>query len=152
MRPPLVLAPLLLAASLVQAGEGEKSALSVLFVGHDPAAPHVSFPDMATERTHELYAERTPAFEAFLNEHFEEVRVVHGADYRPYQSEAFDVTIFDTMPPALTEAGWQTDPETGEQTYTQAVYLPEEFDLPALLIGEASPRIGEGLGLKLDWL
>ncbi len=124
----------------------------MLFVGHDPTSPHISFPDMAVERTHELYAERTPAFDAFLRAHFDEVQVVHSADYTPEMSAAVDVTIFDTPPPAIEEAGWHTDPLTGQEVYSKAVHLPQDFDRPALMIGEASPRIGEGIGLKLDWL
>lgn len=149
-----LLLPLLLASALCAAPPGgdDASALSVLFVGHDPASPHISFPDMAVERTHELYAERTPAFDAFLRAHFDEVRVVHAADYTTEMSDAVDVTIFDTPPTAIEEAGWRTDALTGQEVYSKAVHLPQGFDRPALMIGEASPRIGEGIGLKLDWL
>ncbi|MEM8710843.1 MAG: hypothetical protein AAGG01_07820 [Planctomycetota bacterium] len=129
-----------------------KSQLRVLFVGNDPAAPDVLFADMANERTVELYKERTPAFEAFLTERFESVRVVYGGDYVASLSDGFDVTIFDTRPKALKEAVRGVDPETGESIYEPAAYLPESFTRPAITIAANSPQIGEPLGLKLDWL
>lgn len=111
--------------------EVKRSPLRVLLVAHDPESPQVSFPDMATERTQELYRERKGAFESLLRAHFENVRVVHGAEYSADLSDAADVTVFDVRP---------------------ARPLARSFSRPALMIGEASPRIGEPLGLKLDWL
>ncbi len=123
----------------------EADNLRVLLVGHDPAAPKVPFPDMANERTYALYRERTAAFEALLRYHFEGVRVVHADDYRVEMSDEVDVTVFDALPKPVTPAG-------AEDGYRPAVYLPESFDHPALMIAENSPRIGDSLGLKLDWL
>ncbi|MEM1453437.1 MAG: hypothetical protein AAF957_28520 [Planctomycetota bacterium] len=108
-----------------------KSALRVLLVAHDPSSPQVSFPDMATERTHALYSERRDAFAALLREHFQNVRVVHASQYTPAMSGEEDVTVFDARP---------------------ARELDRSFSHPALMIGETSPRMGEPLGLKLDWL
>jgi len=129
-----------------------KSDLRVLLVGHDPEAPKVPFKDMATERTFELYRERTAAFTEFLIEHFESVQVVYGDSYMTEMSDTVDVTLFDARPKQLSEAGEVTDPETGVTSYQRAGYLPIEFDRPALLIAENSPLIGEPIGLKLDWL
>jgi hypothetical protein len=109
----------------------QKSALRVLLVAHDPESPQVSFPDLATERTHALYSERRDAFAKLLREHFQDVRVVLADDYRAGMSDDVDVTVFDARP---------------------ARELDRSFSRPALMIGEASPRIGERLGLKLDWL
>ena len=126
--------------------------LRVLFVGQDPAALKVMFSNMAVERTRKLYRERTPAWEALLRYHFKNVTVVYGDDYRVEMSDAADVTIFDVPPKALSEAKRGTDPVTGEPTYQAATYLPESFDRPAIMIAANAPRIGEPLGLKLDWL
>ncbi|MEM7261007.1 MAG: hypothetical protein AAF488_03390, partial [Planctomycetota bacterium] len=79
-----------------------KSPLSVLFVGHDPENPLVEY--QPTERTVALHQERTPAFESFLREHFEQVRVVYAADYRVSMSDESDVTVFDARPPVLVAA------------------------------------------------
>ncbi len=122
-----------------------QGAPSVLFVGNDPAAPKVPFRDLAKARTFKLYRERTAAFEALLRYHFENVKVAYGEDYRVEMSDDFDVTIFDTLPKALTKA-------VRQPVYKAATYLPESFDRPALLIADNTPRIGEPIGLKLDWL
>jgi len=117
----------------------ERSALHVLLVGHDPARPKVPFPQLAKPRTHELYRERTAAWHSLLREHFEDVTLVHAADYEVAMSERVDVTVFDAQPPR--GPGGIKPP-----------FLPRDFDRPALLIAENSPGIGEPLGLKLDWL
>lgn len=135
-----------------EAGAGAQAGLRVLFVGHDPAAPGVPFRDMATARTYALYRERTAAFEALLRYHFEDVHVVHGEDYEVGMSDTVDVTIFDARPKRMTPEVRKRDPKTGEWDYRPATYLPESFDRPALMIAENSPRIGEPLGLKLDWM
>lgn len=140
-----LLAVLCLTAVAHAQTEAEKNDLEVLFVGNDPEAPKVPFADLAKPRTYALYRERTAAFEALLRVHFENVRIVHGADYTADMSDDFDVTIFDTRPKALTQA-------VREPVYKAATYLPESFDRPALMIADNSPRIGEPMGLKLDWL
>ena len=129
-----------------------KSDLRVLYVGHDPADPLVPFKDMATERTFELYRERTGAFKEFLEAHFNHVQVVHRLDYEVEMSGDVDVTLFDARPRELAPAGEVEDPVTGMMVYRRASHLPHSFDRPALLISENSPLIGEALGLKLDWL
>lgn len=148
---------LLLSASLSVAQDSAASSpdtnsLRVLLVSHDPASPKMSFADMAKARTHRLYRERAAAWEALLRYHFEHVKVVYGDDYHVAMSDAVDVTIFDARPKALTAAKRGKDPVTGESTYEAATYLPESFDRPAILIADNAPRIGEPLGLKLDWL
>ena len=131
---------------------GPRDALRVLFVGQDPNNLKVMFSDMAKKRTHQLYRERTSAWESLLRYHFKNVTVVHGEDYRVEMSDEVDVTIFDVPPKELTSAKRGKDPVTGEPTYQAATYLPESFDRPAIMIGANAPRIGEPLGLKLDWL
>ncbi len=140
------------AGAVAQDVPPHKSDLRVLFVGHDPADPKVPFQDLATDRTYALYQERTPAFEEFLRQRFRNVQVVFGDDYRVGMSDEVDVTIFDARPKELTPVKREVDPDTGETLYEPASYLPLSFDRPALLIAENSPRIGEPLGLKLDWL
>lgn len=124
----------------------QKSDLRVLLVTHDPESPRVPIPSIATDRTHELYRERGPAFEAFLREHFEHVEAVVGMDYREEMSEGVDVTVFDSPPLRTDDFGGSSGPTVRERT------LNRNFSRPALMIGYASPRIGEPIGLKLDWL
>lgn len=137
------------APSSSQAGATD---LRVLFVGQDPENLKVMFSDMAVPRTHQLYRERTAAWEALLRYHFAHVTVVHGEEYRVEMSDAVDVTIFDVPPKELTKAQRGKDSVTGKSFYKAASYLPESFDRPAILIGANAPRIGEPIGLKLDWL
>ncbi|MFT4511494.1 MAG: hypothetical protein ACI89X_004157 [Planctomycetota bacterium] len=139
------------AASLTPASAARED-LRVLFVGQDPANLKVMFSDMAVERTHQLHRERTAAWESLLRYHFKNVTVVHGEDYRVAMSDDVDVTVFDVPPKTLTAAERGVDPDTGKPTYQSATYLPESFDRPAIMIGASAPRIGEPLGLKLDWL
>ncbi|MFT4842063.1 MAG: hypothetical protein ACJA0V_001995 [Planctomycetota bacterium] len=126
--------------------------LRVLFVGQDATDLKIMFSSMAVPRTRQLYRERTAAWESLLRYHFEHVTVVHGEDYRVEMSDDVDVTIFDVPPKALTAVKRGTDPDTGKSTYQAATYLPESFDRPAIMISASAPRIGEPLGLKLDWL
>ncbi len=125
---------------------GAKNGLRVLFVGHDPDAPKVMFRQLAKERTYALHRERSGAFEALLRYHFESVRVVYSDDYRPEMSDSVDVTVFDAPPNTLPPVAGSSDDNT------PATYLPHTFDRPALMISGTSPRIGEPLRLKLDWL
>ena len=141
---------LLIAVTTVPVGSTavgrEDEGLRVLLVGHDPAAPQVPLPALANERTGALYRERTAAFEALLRYHFEDVRVVYGEQYRVEMSDEVDVTVFDAPPRALTPSN------TDGGGHSSVAYLPASFDRPALMIAQTSPRIGESLGLKLDWL
>lgn len=130
----------------------EKSALRVLVVSHDPEAPQTGFADPNEPRTLELFEERSESWKTFLEGHFEHVALVHGESYEVTMSNAVDVTLFDALPPARNESGWQEDEVTGERTYVPPSYLPDDFSRPALMIGPNTPRIGEPLGLKLDWL
>ncbi len=150
---PVLLLPLALCGPLAQASSPqiEKSELRILFVGQDPDDPQVPFRSLATERTYELFRERTAAFEELLREHFQSVRVVHGADYEPALSEAVDVTIFDAIPPDHRPDSSAHDALPSQQI-RWGNYLPRDFNRPALMISHVSARIGEDLELKLDWL
>jgi len=128
--------------------------LRVLLVGHDPDDPKVMFRQLATERTFQLHRERTAAFEALLRYHFERVTVVYADDYLPKMSDDVDVTVFDVVPRALTAEVREFD-EAGKfdsDSYRAPTYLPKSFDRPALMTAGVTPRVGEPLGLKLDWL
>lgn len=135
----------LLAPALAQdaAAHHADAQLRVLLVANDPAAPTITFRQMAKPRTFALYRERTAAWEALLRYHFEHVTVVHGADYEVAMSDAADVTIFDTRPKVIA-------PPSGPGQ--RPAFLPASFDRPAILIAENAPLIGEPIGLKLDWL
>lgn len=147
----LVLLAALESFALATPQENEKSELRVLFVGQNPENPKVPFPGLATERTHELFRERTGAFDKFLNEHFESVRIVHGEDYDSGMSDEVDVTVFD----ALVSENKLNPPALGGIAalgYGGTQHLAPDFDRPALMISHISARLGEDMGLKLDWL
>ena len=148
---PIQLARTLLAASalcaVALAAPAEKSALRVLYVGPDPDDP----PEVPSYITHadrhvELVVERMPAFQAFLEEHFEQVTVVKVADYDASMSDEHDVTVFDAQPKPI---------DTVEvDGYPRKVRLPPDFDSPAVTVGEVGPFVlGRfGFGLKIDHL
>lgn len=146
----------LLACAVSLAAQGKtphfENDLRVLLVANDPNAPTVGMAERDRPRTLPLLRERAAAWEALLRYHFANLTVVYGADYRADLSSEHDVTIFDTRPKALVEAVRGTDPETGKRTYQPPEYLPANFDRAAITIADNSPRIGEPLGLKLDWL
>lgn len=144
------LAPLGLAAA--QEPPHPRPVRRVLLVGHDPAAPDVTFPQLAKERTHALYRERTAAWAEFLEEHFERVEVVYAAAYEVSMSRTADVTIFDACPPALSTGIRASDVEAGVRGRPGAPYALADLSFPALTISQQSSAIGESRGLKLDWL
>lgn len=147
----LILSPDLIGAEPKSA---KKNDLRVLLVGHNPDDPKVMFRQLATERTFRLHRERTAAFEALLRYHFERVTVVYADDYLPKMSDDVDVTVFDVVPRVLTAEvrEFDEDGKYNPNSYRAPSYLPESFDRPALLTAGVTPRVGEPLGLKLDWL
>lgn len=146
-----------LVAALLLAPQGgtlsqESSGLRVLFVGHDPENPQITFADPDDPKVRALVAERTASFRGLLERHFEAPRVIHASEYKPSMSEQVDVTIFDALPNALKEAKRDKDPRTGEHTYEPAEYLPATYDRPTLAVASTVADLGETLGWKLDWL
>ena len=121
-------------------------ALVVLFGGQ---------PAVAAERIDLklLYAgcpesERLKDFQSFLEEHFAHVAIADMSKLREEDAAKHDVVIFD----------WQEtlDGRTGrlaEQRRLQnPLRLSDQFDRPAVLIGETGGRVTAFLKLKLDWL
>jgi len=124
----------------------------VLLVGHDPAAPDVTFPQLAKERTHALYRERTAAWASFLKQHFEHVEVVYAAAYDVSMSAAADVTVFDACPAVLSRRMQPSAVEAGHSAGPKRSYGLADLSFAAITISEQSSAIGESRGLKLDWL
>ena len=121
----------------------------VLFVGNDPDAEFTARSYMtgkSAERYAELKKERTPAFKALLESHFENVKVLKADDYSAEMSKSFDVTVFDAMPPAI---------ETVDMgNWKKQIRMPFDFDRPAVMIGNVGPlTLGRNaIGLRLDHL
>jgi len=126
--------------------------LRMLLVAQDPENPQVPIQSVATERTYELCRERKAAFEGLLRAYFTNVTVVNSADYTVALSEAADVTLFDALPPVLVPGERGRDPETGAMLWRPDGFLPADFSHAALTISHVSPRLGESLGTKHDWL
>ncbi|MHC5114517.1 MAG: hypothetical protein ACYTGP_08840 [Planctomycetota bacterium] len=150
------LLPIVVAAWLVLIGPAATPAaaeradgLTVLYVGLDPDEPVpeklVRYAGAHRDRQLELYGERTKAFMAFLLQHFETVGFVTGDDYDATLSDEYDVTVFDTLPKML---------EQGPAGEWQKLRLPEDFDRPAVTVGEVGPlMLGRfGFGFKIDHL
>ncbi|MBO9633653.1 MAG: hypothetical protein J7578_11100 [Chitinophagaceae bacterium] len=129
-----------------------KSNLKVLFVGYDPAKPMPdakrSFPGMMSKEVFTAdYTVRMPAFKGLLSQYFTVVSTIDCRDWKPSDSDPFDVTIFDFKPNPLPEATGKSDAE-----HAKAKYLPEGFSKPVVFISSTAAEMGEGIGLKLDWL
>lgn len=149
--------PLLIAFALF-AGPlfAQSVALKVLFVGYDPAKPMPEItrfaPGMMSEAGFKAeYPVRMPAFKALLSQYFSEVKTMDCRDWKPADSEPYDVTIFDfrtkELEPAKTEKL-----ANGQTKYTSARYLPDNFSKPVIFIASTADEMGRRIGLKLDWL
>lgn len=133
-----------------------KTKLKVLFVGYDPAKPMPdakrSYPGMMSkEGFAQDYPVRMPAFKALLGKYFTEVRTMDCRDWKPADSDPFDVTVFDFKPKALEPERQETNAD-GSINYISAKYLPDNFSKPVVFIASTASEMGSAIGLKLDWL
>lgn len=134
-----------------------KSKLKVLFVGYDPSRPmpeprRNSYSGLMSVETFKAeYPVRMPAFVNLLSSYFTEVKTIDCRDWKPEDSEPYDVTIFDFNPKAIEEARQEKDAD-GKTKYISARYLPDNFSKPVVFIASTAAEMGATLGLKLDWL
>ncbi|MBD1366593.1 hypothetical protein IDJ77_22455 [Mucilaginibacter sp. ZT4R22] len=133
-----------------------KSQLKVLFVGYDPLKP---FPVLERRNPGEMtkegflaeYPVRMPAFKALLSSYFTEVATMDCRDWKPQDSEPYDVTVFDFSTKVI-EPARQEKRANGSTKYIPARYLPDNFSKPVVFIANTAPEMGGRIGLKLDWL
>ena len=152
---PALLAVLFTLTSNAQTGH-QKSPLKVLYVGYDPSAP---MPDMERSApgmmSKELFAAeyqvRMPAFRQLLSSYFSEVKTIDCRQWKPADSDPYDVTIFDFKPKAIEEARQEKNAD-GTTKYISAKYLPDDFSKPVVFIASTADEMGRRMGLKLDWL
>lgn len=122
-----------------------KSSLKILFVGYDPAQAMPTsvrrIPgNMTKEGFEREYPIRMPAFKALLSEYFAEVKTIDCRDWKPSDSDPYDVTIFD-FPTKIIEP------------VTEGVkYLPADFSKPVVFISHTAAQMGTPIGLKFEWL
>jgi len=133
-----------------------KSPLKVLFVGYDPSQPMPVFKNRYPGEMTDVgfaaqYPVRMPAFKALLDQYFTVVATIDCRDWKPKDSDPYDVTIFDFKPAAL-EPSRQEKKANGEVDYIAARYLPDNFSKPVIFIASTAGEMGERIGLKLDWL
>ena len=130
------------------AQEPRKSDLRVLYVGLNAepgTAPELkatqSTPTKFPERKKELALRRPEEFKEFLDRYFNQVTVTTTIQYRPADSEAHDVTVFDEVPGFID----------GQR---HRLSIPKNFAKPAIMVGEAGPDIlkQSGFSSKLDYL
>ena len=130
------------------AGDKKPKDMRILYLsGNTDLNPQTASEDAIEENV----ARRAEAFRALLAKYFGEVTAMPAKDYSPEMSEAYDVTVFDGLPPMLEPRREETDPATGRTKYFSPRYLPDDFDAPCVTIGEVSARIGERIGVKNDW-
>lgn len=152
----MLLVMLIAAASLFAGNSHPKSPLKILFVGYDPsrALPEFtrSYPGgMSKEEFIAEYPVRMPAFKKLLTQYFSNVKTEDCRDWKPADSDPYDVTIFDFKPNAIEEAR-QVKKADGSIDYISARYLPDNFSKPVVFIASTADEMGRSLGLKLDWL
>ncbi|WIO74011.1 hypothetical protein QP938_12005 [Porticoccaceae bacterium LTM1] len=150
----LIASTVLLAANSLFAAN--KSDLKILYVGNNPETVQLSGADKmggVGDRVQELKKSRLPSFQKFLSDHFKTVDVVFSIDYSEDMSDKYQVTIFGDVPKAIKERVLEVDEKTGQTLkYEPAQYLTKDFDSAAIVIADVSPRIGEPLEYKMDWL
>ena len=95
--------------------------------------------------------ERMAAFGDLLRVYFDSVTVMPASDYRPEISDAYDVTIFDGLPPKLEERIIEYDENGRVSKYVKARYLPDNFSAASITIGSVGDAIGNRIGIKNDW-
>lgn len=95
--------------------------------------------------------ERMAAFGDLLRAYFDSVTVMPAADYRPEMSDAYDVTIFDGVPPKLEDRVIKRDAEGTVTDVIEARYLPDDFSVASITIGSIGEKLGRRLGIKNDW-
>ena len=103
------------------------------------------------EEFQQSVTERMNAFGDLLRVYFDSVTVMRAADYRPEMSDAYDVTIFDGMSPALEEAVRESDDQGNFVRYVPARYLPDDFSAACITIGSVGNALGRRIGIKNDW-
>lgn len=96
-----------------------------------------------------LVQDRMDGFGAMLREYFDSVTVMRAADWTPEISAAYDVTIFDGVPPKLEDRRTEED-EYGPR-YISPRYLPDDYEYATITIGSIGEYIGRRLGIKNDW-
>ncbi|MBV4359248.1 hypothetical protein [Pinibacter aurantiacus] len=134
-----------------------KAKMKVLFVGYDPSKQMPeskrSYPGMMSK---ELFAKeypvRMPAFKALLSQYFTEVATIDCRDWKPSDSDPYDVTIFDFKTKELEPTRQDTDANGRTTKYVSARYLPDNFSKPVVFIASTANEMGDRIGLKLDWL
>lgn len=94
---------------------------------------------------------RMDAFGDLLRTYFDSVTVMRAADYRPEMSDAYDVTIFDGVPPKLEDAVIERDANGNIVRYQKARYLPDDFSAACITIGSMGETVGRRVGTKNDW-
>lgn len=140
----------------VSAQQNKKAKISVLFVGYDPAKPlpemQRSAPGSMSEKDFKAeYPIRMPSFKALLSQYFSEVQTIDCRDWKPEDSEPYDVTIFDFATKQI-EPARQEKNGSGKIDYIPARYLPDNFSKPVVFMASTADQMGRKLGLKLDWL
>jgi len=151
---PVIVALLLLLTGMAgkssAQGSPAKSPLKILFVGYDPGRMPQEFRKGSDEFTAKDSI-RMPAFKGLLSSYFAEVSTMDCRDWKPTDSDPFDVTIFDYRTSKL-EPARQEKRDNGETNYVSARYLPDNFSKPVVFIGSTASEMGSRIGLKLDWL
>lgn len=134
-----------------------KAKMKVLFVGYDPTKPlpefKRSYPGMMSKELFiKEYPVRMPAFKALLSQYFTEVATIDCRDWKPSDSDPYDVTIFDFKTKELEPVKQETDANGNTTKYVSARYLPDNFSKPVVFISSTANEMGDRIGLKLDWL
>ncbi len=102
------------------------------------------------EITADTIKKRANSFVDLLSNYFTEVDSVMGDNYSESMSANYDVTIFDSRIKPYSKRG-QSEFYDGKVKYFSDRVLSEEFNHPALFIGETAELNGRAVGSMFDW-
>jgi len=123
--------------------------LKILYVGGSANWEKAYFADEVM-RSKDI-AERMASFEKMFRQYFSSVVAIGAKDYKQSLSGDFDVTVFDGVPPPIAPREIVKDSSGRTISYKPAMIISEDFDRPAVFIGETGETIGRRIGVKTDW-
>ena len=136
--------------SLAAMSQVKKTNLKVLYVGGHSDIETFGVGAYDTIANDRSVAERTAAWQAYLDQYFTTVKTVKGADYDYKMSYDYDVTIIDGDARPV-------EPRRNiivNGSYAKIIpgrYFPDDFDRPVITIAETSETVGRRIGVKNDW-
>ena len=135
-----------------QNGIKKNTSLKVLYVGQHPDKPE-GYTYGGNRKVMEAHKKwRAQDYMDFLNQHFSNVTLIYGHEYKESMSGSYDVTIFDAAIPIIKEKEYRVDEETGRKYIKRkADYLSDDFDAAAIMVAGLPAILMANMNSKIKW-